>query len=61
MVELSRDPEGQEYAYRMCDDTGRFEVTPSLDNALERCGRMSRYNVEAWVERALLGTWERVE
>lgn len=70
-AELDQDPEGQEYAYRTCwmDDEepgGEARLVAENEGYAERMrAKQVRLvggdeNV-AWVERALLGTWERVE
>lgn len=56
MIELSQDPEGQEYAYRIRDSHGNLWPVSSEGEA-ERLARTSG----VWVERALLGTWEPVQ
>lgn len=59
------DPEGQEYAYRV-----RYKERPDgpvwprgardLHDAKRSCNEIAVEVAEVWVERALLGDWERV-
>jgi hypothetical protein len=66
-VEAPADPEGQEYAYRMVwEKSGRTGTCPPTDEA-EAHKFAAEYpkvfpggSPRAWVERALLGDWERV-
>ncbi len=52
-------PERQEYAYRVCWDAGF--VTSTLPMGLAKAEQFaSELSFPTWVERALLGTWEKV-
>ena len=60
------DPEGQEYTYRVAWETpdgvrGNTNALADLDavGAASNLGRNTE-DWTVWVERALLGTWERV-
>lgn len=60
------DPEGQEYAYRtVWRRRSNGEITRSRELVSQESGSkvaagLTDGHFEAWVERALLGTWERV-
>lgn len=64
-AELASDPEGQEYAYRVAY-TNRTHGhvwrlgARDLHDAADRHKELATEGYKAWVERALLGTWERV-
>jgi|HubBroStandDraft_5_1064220.scaffolds.fasta_scaffold15491_6 hypothetical protein len=56
-------PEGQEYVYRTCwranGETWRGRLVKRLSVAVRQ--RDEKAHLEVWVERALLGTWEKLD
>jgi hypothetical protein len=55
------DPEGQEHAYRVAWDARRDGVMRTKPMSLEKAEQFaSELDCAPWVERALLGAWEKI-
>jgi hypothetical protein len=59
-LEAQADTEGQEYVYRVRTERNIWPMLSKEEAELEARIWNRRSSADAWVERALLGDWERV-